>query len=70
MRQIAEKHENGIDIRRNLGVISFEWKIEKRVLGRISHIMRLGNERITQAVVLGWWEKLKGKKEMVKGGKR
>ena len=42
------------DVRRSLGVKSVSVKVEKRVLERIGHVMRMGNERLTKAVVLGW----------------
>ena len=55
------------DVRRELGVRSLRWKIEKRILERIGHVM-MGDERMTKAVVLGWlgelekWPKSKGRK--------
>ena len=45
-----------------------EWKIERRVLERIGHVMRMGNDRLTKAVVLGWWEGLEGRGKM--GGRK
>ena len=42
-------HENMEDVK---------WKVEKRVLERIEHVFRMGNEILTKAVVLGWWEEL------------
>ena len=56
------------DVRRDLGVKTLRWKIEKRVLERIGHVMRMGDERVTKAAVLGWlkelenWPKPKGKR--------
>ena len=44
------------DVRRSLGVKSVSVKVEKRVLERIGHVMRMGNERLTKAVVLGWYK--------------
>ena len=55
------------DVRKELGVKSIRWKIEKRVLERIGHVMRM-DDRMTKAVVLGWlgelenWEKMPGNK--------
>ena len=46
-----------------------EWKIERRVLERIGHVMRMENDRLTKAVVLGWWEGLEGRGKMA-GRKR
>ena len=46
-----------------------EWKIERRVLERIGHVMRMENDRLMKAVVLGWWEGLEGKGKMA-GRKR
>ena len=60
---------NMTDVRRRLGIKSIRWKVEKRVLERIGHVMRMGNERITKAFVLGWYEKLDGKEKM-RGRKR
>ena len=49
-----------IDVREMLGVKSIAWKIEKRVLERIGHVMRMGNDWITEAMVLGRWKELEG----------
>ena len=57
------------DVRNVLGVKSVRWKIEKRVLERIGHVARMGNERLTKAMVFGWYERLEGTRK-VKGRKR
>ena len=44
-------------------------KIEKRVLVRIGHVMRMGNDRLTKAMVLGWWKELEGRCKVI-GQKR
>ena len=49
-----------------LGVKSVQWKIKMRVLERIRHVMHMGNDRLTKAVVLGWYLKLEGT-EKVRG---
>ena len=36
------------------------WKIEKRAWGRMGHIFRMGDERLTKVVTLGWLEELEG----------
>ena len=41
-----------------LRIKSIRWKIEKRVLERIGHVMRMDDERMTKGVVLGWMEEL------------
>ena len=69
LRQMAERHVNMIDVRQRLGIKSVEWKIERRVLERIGHVMRMENDRLTKAVVLGWWEGLEGRGKMA-GRKR
>ena len=69
LRQMAERHVNMTDVRQRLGIKSVEWKIERRVLERIGHVMRMGNDRLTKAVVLGWWEGLEGREKM-EGRKR
>ena len=56
------------DVRTRLGVKSIRCRIEKRVLERIGHVLRMGNDRITKAVVLGWWEELEGREK--KAGKK
>ena len=69
LMQMQAKGENMTDVRERLGVKSAVWKIEKRVYERIGHVMRMGNERITKAMVLGWYEGLEGTRKMV-GKKR
>jgi hypothetical protein len=69
LRQMSERGVNMTDVRVRLGVKSVAWKIERRVLERIGHVMRMGNERLTKAMVLGWYEKLEGKSKML-GRKR
>ena len=69
LRQMAERHVNMTDVRQRLGIKSVEWKIERRVLERIGHVMRMEKDRLKKAVVLGWWEGLEGKGKMA-GRKR
>ena len=35
-----------------------QWKIEKRVLERVGHVMRMKDESLTKVAVLGWYIKL------------
>ena len=58
------------DVRRKLGVRSVRWKVEKRVLERIGHVMRMEDGRLTKAVVLGWWDDLEDVPRVVGGGQR
>ena len=58
-----------VDVREMLDVKSIAWKIEKRVLESIGHVMRMGNDRITKAMVLGWWRELEGRSKVI-GRKR
>ena len=60
-RQMQAKGENMQDVKNRLEVKSEQWKIE--------NVMRMGNERLTKAVVLGQYRKLEGK-EKVMGRKR
>ena len=46
------------DVRRELGVKSVRWKVEKRVLERIGHVMRMEDGRLVKSAVLGWWDEL------------
>ena len=57
------------DARCCLGVKSVRLKVEKRVLERIGHVIRMGNDRLVKAMVLGWYEGLEGKDKM-RGRKR
>ena len=69
LRQMKERGVNMTDVRARLGIRTVEWKVEKRVLERIGHVIRMGNERLTKAMVLGWYERLEGRSKMV-GRKR
>ena len=66
--QMEREGKNMADVRRELGVRTLRWKIEKRVLERIGHVLRMEDERMTKAVVLGWmkelerWEKPVGRR--------
>ena len=64
---LRRMHELGInmwDVRSMLGV-NVRWKVEKRVYERIGHIIRMDDERIVNAVVLGWYEGFEGKIKMM-----
>ena len=52
--------ENMYDVRARLGVKSMQWKIEKRVLERVGHVMRSKDESRMKVAVLGWYKKLEG----------
>ena len=67
--QMQREGKNMFDVRKDLGVKSLRWKIEKRVLERIGHVMRLKDDRTVKAVVLGWMEDLETR-EKVPGKKR
>ena len=56
--QMQQEHKNMFDVRRELGVKSVRYKIEKRVLERIGHVMRMEDDRMVKAAVLGWLEDL------------
>ena len=64
--EMQDRHINMDDVRTRLGVKSIRCRIEKRVLERIGHVLGKGNDRITKAVVLGWWEKLEGREKKVR----
>ena len=64
LRRMQELHVNMWDVRSMLGVKSVRWKVEKRVYERIGHVMRMNDERIVKAVVLGWYEGLIGESKM------
>ena len=48
---------------------SLRWKIEKRILERIGHVMRMDDNRMTKAAALGWMKELE-KFEKPKGRRR
>ena len=56
---------NMVDMRKRLFVKSVAWKVEKKMLERIGHVLRMGNERLTEAMVLGWYESLEGRSKMI-----
>ena len=56
--QMQEEGVNMYDVRRTLGVKSIRWKVEKRCLERIGHVLRMDDGRMVKAVVLGWMEGL------------
>ena len=68
LRQMQQEQKNMQDVRNMLGVKSIRWKVEKRVLERVGHIMRMPDNRLVKAAVLGWlqdlegWSKVPGKK--------
>ena len=67
--EMQEKHVNMQDVRNQLGVKSVKWKVEKRVLERVGHVFRLGDDRMVKAATLGWVRDLEGVKK-VPGKKR
>ena len=69
LRQMEARGVNMQDVRSCLGIKSVRYKIEKRVLERIGHVVRMGNDRLVKAMVLGWYEGLEGKEKMI-GKKR
>ena len=69
LRQMRERGVNMEDVGERLGVKSVAWKVERRALERIGHVLRMRNERLTKAMVLGWYEGLKGRSKMI-GKKR
>ena len=69
LRMMQAQEINMVDVRGRLRIRALESKIEKRVLDRIGHVMRMGDERLTKAVVLGWFERLEGRAKKI-GKKR
>ena len=57
LRQMSEWGVNIGDVRkREPWLKPVAWIVESRVLERILHVFRMGNERLTKAMVLGWYE--------------
>ena len=51
------------NIRTKLGIKFIRWKIEKRCLERMGHIMRMEDNRIVKAGTLEWMESLESAKK-------
>ena len=47
-------HTNMQDIRNQLNIKTLQWKIEKRSLQRIGHVLRMDCSRHVKAAVLRW----------------
>ena len=60
LREMQRKGMNMQDVRNELEIKTIAWKIEKRVWMRMGHVFRMGEERLTKAVTLGWMEELEG----------
>ena len=67
--QMKNMGKNMFDVRQELGVRSLRWKIEKRTLERMGHVMRMEDGRLVKAMVLGWLEQLE-RWDRVSGGRR
>ena len=54
---LKQMHYEGVNMQDNRNmydIISLRWKIEKRTLERIGHILRMSNARTVKMAVLGW----------------
>ena len=51
------------DVRMCLGVRSIRWKIEKRVLETIGHVVQMEINRNIKAIVFEWHEGFEGKEK-------
>ena len=66
--KMQQQGMNMYDVREKLGIKSMRLKIEKRILERIGHVMRMDDSRLVKIAVLGWfreleqWDKCPGKK--------
>ncbi len=69
LMQMQTEGLNMQDIRTSFGIKSIRWKIEKRCLERLGHIMRMEDDRLVKVVTLGWMEELEAV-EKVPGKKR
>ena len=56
--EMQQKGVNMQDLRNELGVTTIRTKIEKRVMERIGHVIRMEDTRMTKAVCLCWMEEL------------
>ena len=69
LRQMQEENKNMQDVRNELGVKTIRYKVEKRCLERIGHVMRMSDDRKVKAITLGWMEDLE-RETKAKGKKR
>ena len=53
--RMQREHTNSYNIRRQLGVHSVQYKVEKRSLERLGHVLRMADERLAKKVILGRW---------------
>ena len=53
LMEMQKEEKNMAGVRKELGVMPVRWKVEKRVLERIGHVMRMEDDRMVKAVVLG-----------------
>jgi len=58
LRQMETMGINIQDVRSRLEIKSVRWKIEKRLLERIGHVVRMENDRLDKAFVFNWYEGL------------
>ena len=56
LRRMQVRGVNMQNVRSCLGMKSARRKIQKRVLERIGHVVRIGNEKLTKAMVFGWYK--------------
>ena len=54
LMQMERDDVNMQDIRNLMNIKTLRWKIEKRTLERIGHILRMENSRTTKIATLGW----------------
>ena len=62
--QMQREQKNMQDVRNELGVKSVRLKIEKRVLERIGHVIRMKDNRLVKAATLGWLEDLESRAKL------
>ena len=61
LKEMQKAGMNMQDVRNSLDVKSIRWKIEKRSLERLGHVMRMEDQRTTKAAILGWYEELENR---------
>ena len=66
---MQEEGVNMVDVRKQLGVRSLRWKVEKRIYERIGHVLQMEDGRIVKSVVFGWLKNLEERGKL-KGQKR